>query len=62
MDKSKFIDNLKENMRFVMDNYPHLLEEYRIGVRNVSLEAVNDFYGDLEVEFKQEYKACVGDE
>ena len=58
MNRFEFIENLKDNIKYVKKHHPHLLDEYRDGVRNVSLEAVNSTSYSEEC-FQQEYKVVM---
>ena len=58
---SKFLSNLKENIVYIKENYPDHIDEYREGIRNISIDVVNNS-NDRNIpipRFQQEYKTGV---
>ena len=50
MTKFEFIKNLKDNINHIKEHYPEHLDDYRMGVRHISLHAVNEYYKPIQVD------------
>ena len=54
--RSKFIENLKENIQYIKENYPEHLDVYRVGIRAISIDVINSWSDDIEKDFDSYYK------
>ena len=50
MTKFEFIKNLKDNINHIKEHYPEHLDDYRMGVRRISLHAVNECYEPIQID------------
>ena len=49
--RSQFIQNLKDNIKYIEENHPEYLDIYRVGVRAVSLDVINSCSDDIEEDY-----------
>ena len=54
--RSEFIENLKENIQYIKENHPEHLDVYRVGIRAISIDAINSWSDDIEKDFDSYYK------
>ena len=54
--RSKFIENLKENIQYIKENHPEYLDVYRNGIRDISIDVINSWSDDIEKDLASYYK------